>query len=132
MGSLKKIASMAPVVVTWNCTVVTPIDAHFFVADREYEIMSAIEVHSVIVSGQTIDLVVCASGTTPPNGTTALASAFAADSTVNIPVTATLSATLTSRVVPKGSTLAVNVGTMTNYIGTMTVVLRPRRQNESY
>ena len=96
--------------------------------------MDVRETHSVAgASSSTLDVGVSASGTAPASLTTSLSSTFALDSTVNTPVQATLTATLGNRLMDKGEQLSVNItGTVTSLEGSVSVILKPIRNNSSY
>jgi hypothetical protein len=102
----------------------TPPDQPLFIADNYLRLRAVREVHSVVGSASaTLQLRKCASGTAPASGTALLASALAADGTVNIPVSGTLTTTLADRDFTPGQFLALDVtGTLTNYQGAITVV----------
>jgi hypothetical protein len=52
---------------------------------------------------------------------------------VNTPVQATLTATLGNRLMDKGEQLSVNItGTVTSLEGSVSVILKPIRNNSSY
>jgi len=131
---LKAIARLAPVLVQYRTSAGEAADVHIFVADRDYEIMDVRETHSVVGAGSsTLDVGISASGTAPASLTTALSSTFALDSTVNVPVQATLTATLGNRLIDKGEQLSVNLtGTVTNLESSVSVILKPIRNNSSY
>jgi hypothetical protein len=131
---LKAIARLAPVLVQYRTSAGEAADVHIFVADRDYEIMDVRETHSVAgASSSTLDVGVSASGTAPASLTTSLSSAFALDSTVNTPVQATLTSTLGNRLIDKGEQLSVNItGTVTSLEGSVSVILKPIRNNSSY
>jgi len=131
---LKAIARLAPVLVQYRTSAGEAADVHIFVADRDYEIMDVRETHSVAgASSSTLDLGVSASGTAPASLTTALSSTFALDSTVNVPVQATLTSTVANRLIDKGEQLSVNItGTVTSLECSVSVILKPVRNNSSY
>jgi len=131
---LKAIARLAPVLVQYRTSAGEAADVHVFVADRDYEIMDVRETHSIVGAGSsTLDVGVSASGTAPASLTTALSSAFALDSTVNVPVQATLTSTLANRNVDKGEQISLNwTGTVSAYEGAVHIVLKPIRTNTTY
>jgi len=131
---LKAVAKLAPVLVQYRTSAGEAADVHIFVADRDYEIMDVRETHSVVGAGSsTLDLGVSASGTAPASLTTALSSTFALDSTVNVPVQATLTSTAANRLMDKGEQLSVNItGTVTSLECSVSVILKPIRNNYTY
>ena len=131
---LKAVAKLAPVLVQYRTSAGEAADVHIFVADRDYEIMDVRETHSVAgASSSTLDVGISASGTAPASLTTALSSAFAIDSTVNVPVQATLTSTVANLLIDKGEQLSVNItGTVTSLECSVSVILKPVRNNYTY
>jgi hypothetical protein len=131
---LKAIAKLAPVLVQYRTSAGEAADVHIFVADRDYQILDVRETHSVVGAGSsTLDVGVSASGTAPASLTTSLSSAFALDSTADTPVQATLTSTVSNRLIDKGEQLSVNItGTVTSLECSVSVILKPVRNNSSY
>ena len=131
---LKAVAKLAPVLVQYRTSAGEAVDVHIFVADRDYEIMDVRETHSVAgASSSTLDVGISASATAPASLTTALSSAFALDSTVNVPVQATLTSTVANLLIDKGEQLSVNItGTVTSLECSVSVILKPVRNNYTY
>jgi hypothetical protein len=96
--------------------------------------MDVRETHSVAgASSSTLDVGISASATAPASLTTALSSAFALDSTVNVPVQATLTSTVANLLIDKGEQLSVNItGTVTSLECSVSVILKPVRNNYTY
>jgi hypothetical protein len=110
----------------------TLVDSHFFIADRDYEVVRIDEVHSVAGAGSsTIDIKKCTGTTAPASGTSILTTVFAADSTANTVVTKktsdnTIIATQATRRLAAGDRLAFDFsGTLTAYVGCVSVHMRP-------
>ena len=131
---LKAVAKLAPVLVQYRTSAGEAADVHIFVADQDYEIMDVRETHSTAgASSTTLDVGISASGTAPASLTTALSSAFALDSTVNVPVQATLTSTVANLLIDKGEQLSVNItGTVTSLECSVSVILKPVRNNYTY
>ena len=133
---IKAIARLAPILVQFRHPLggTDAQDVHIFVADRDYEIMDVWEFHNANGgSGCTLALGGSASGTAPASLTSALSSTFSIESTNNVPVQATLSSTLSDRVVNRGEHLSVALtGTITSYEGGLSIILKPIRNNPSY
>ena len=131
---LKAVAKLAPVLVQYRTSAGEAADVHIFVADRDYEIMDVRETHSVAgASNSTLDVGISASATAPASITTALSSTFALDSTVNVPVQATLTSTVANLLIDKGEQLSVNItGTVTSLECSVSVILKPVRNNYTY
>jgi hypothetical protein len=131
---IKAIARLAAVHIPYTISAGEAADCHVFVADQDYEVLDVRETHSIVGAGSsTLDVGVSASGTAPASLTTALSSAFALDSTVNVPVQATLTSTLANRNVDKGEQISLNwTGTVSAYEGAVHIVLKPIRTNTTY
>ena len=131
---IKAIARLAAVHIPYTISAGEAADCQIFVADQDYEIMDVRETHSIVGAGSsTLDVGVSASGTAPASLTTALSSTFALDSTVNVPVQATLPSTLATRKVDKGEQISLNwTGTVSAYEGAVHIVLKPIRTNYTY
>ena len=106
------------------------IDANIFVADAAYEVVAIREVHSVAGAGSsTLNIEKCTGTTAPGSGTDLATTAFALDSTANTVVSKTTASGLTTTQASKrlavGDRLALDwSGTVTAYVGTITVSLR--------
>ena len=131
---IKAIAKLAPVHIIYTISAGEAADCQIFVADQDYEIMDVRETHSIVgASSTTLDVGISASGTAPASLTTALSSAFAIDSTVNVPVQATLTSTLAARKMDKGEQVSLNwTGTVSAYEGCVHIVLKPILTNTTY
>ena len=131
---IKAIAKLAPVHIIYTISAGEAADCQIFVADQDYEIMDVRETHSIVgASSTTLDVGISASGTAPASLTTALSSAFAIDSTVNVPVQATLTSTVANLLIDKGEQLSVNItGTVTSLECSVSVILKPVRNNYTY
>lgn len=131
----KAVANHAPVVLSY-VNESTAADRILFVADRNYEVVTVAESHSVVAASATLDIKKAASGVAPASGTTILAAVFAADSTINIPVIkrAGVGEALTAaRFIAPGDVLALDVtGTLTGYLGSITIVLKPLPNLDQY
>lgn len=106
------------------------IDTNFFIADREYEVISIEEVHAAAgTDGGAVTLQVrrCQGAEAPSAGDALTTTAFNLKSTANTVVTGTLTATAANRVLAAGDRLAADFsGTLTALAGgVVTVVLRP-------
>lgn len=129
--------------ICFTATARDPVDSNILVADRDYEIVKVVEVHSTAAAGgATLDLKKCSGTTAPASGTTVLASTFALDSTANTPIAKTpgfnqtgvaaavagsgITTTQANRRLTANDRLAIDVtGTTTAYVGMVQVHLRP-------
>jgi len=133
MGRLKSLANHAPVIFSVHFTPGEMVDKQVFTADRDYEILSITEVHVAAGNASsTMDVEKCASGTAPASGTDVVDAAFLLDSTDDTPVEKNRSnggiLTLPTALLAKSDSLAVDItGTVTNYEGVVTIVLKPHR-----
>jgi hypothetical protein len=113
------------------------LSQYLFVSDGYYEVEAVTVNHDVNGgSGATIDVVKCATGTTPGSGVSTLAAAFALNTGADTSQTKTrnaggLHATLSRlSLIPGDSLAAVYAGTLTGLLGvSCTVRLRRTRQN---
>jgi hypothetical protein len=127
--AFKAVAKHAPVIVTVKFPA-NPADQQMFVADRDYRLLEVIEVHRVAgAASSTAMLEKCASGVAPASGVDLLTAAFALDSTVDVPVSKYgVGLTAGAALIPRGTAIALDVtGTLTSYVGTYTLVLKPVR-----
>lgn len=132
--SFKAVANHAPVIFPVHFTAGEAADKQVFVADRAYEVLEVIEVHRIVGAGSsTIMIEKTASGVAPGSGVDILATAFALDSTVDIPISKNVAngglvTAQASRILERGDSLTVDAGgTVTDYEGTLTFVLKPLR-----
>lgn len=105
------------------------IDANFFIADREYEVISIEEVHAVAGSdggAVTMQIRRCQGTEAPSAGDALLATAFNLKSTANTVVAGTLTSTTANLTLADGDRLSADVtGTLTALAGgVVTVILR--------
>jgi len=135
MAGFKAIARLAPVVFAVQFTPGEVADAVVFVADRDYFLESIAETHIAGDASSTAMVEKVASGVAAGSGVDLLSSVFALDSTANTPVVKTLAnggviSTASTRLIRRGESLAVDfTGTLTNYDGSLTFVLRPKGNN---
>lgn len=131
----KAVANHAPVVLSYP-NESTHADRIVFVADRNYEVVTIAESHSVVAASATIDVKKCATGVAPASGVSMLAAVFAADSTVNTPIIkrAGVGAALNgNRFIAPGDVIALDVtGTLTGHLGSITLVLKPLPNLDQY
>ena len=101
----------------------TTVAGNIFVADDRYIIESIKEVHSTVSDGSgDINIGVAKGTVTPANSTAQHTTTFNLDATINTVQTATLTTQTTMDV---GDRICVkNVGTMTNVVGVMSIVLK--------
>lgn len=134
MPSFKAIAKLAPVVARYQQTAAagTAPDGYIFVnpstSGEHYRIVEARAIYGAAGgTSAAADVVVAPSGTAISSGTSALASAIDLTATAATPYTATLTATDGARLVPPGSSVAINTsGTLTGLTGlVIEVVLVP-------
>ncbi len=91
----------------------------FFIADRAYEVIEAVERHEVVGgTGAACMVEKVPSGTAPGAGTAVLAAAFDLEATANTNVTGALHATQANRQLAAGDALAIDeAGTLTGLVG---------------
>lgn len=133
---LKALAAKAPIARTYVQTAAagTAPDGFIFVnptgSGEYYEITDASCIYDVVGStSAAADVKVVPSGTALASGTSALASTFDLTATARTPRQATLSSTAGNRMVPPGSSVAVDTsGTLTGLTGLVVqITLRPVR-----
>jgi len=131
---IKAIAKLAPVHIPYTISAGEAADCQIFVADQDYEVMDVRETHSIAgASSSTVSVQIASSGTAPGSSVNTQETAFALDSTVNTPVQATLSSTLSARKMDKGEQISLNFsGTVSAYEGAIHIVLKPIRTNTTY
>lgn len=131
MGALKSIAYHAPVIIHTDMVAAAAGDRPIFTADRSYEVLEITEVHSVAgAASSTLMIEKAPSGTAPASGTDLLVTAFAIDSTANTPVRKHVAngglVAKASRTLVAGDSLVMDfTGTISAYVGAVTIVLRP-------
>lgn len=106
------------------------IDTTFFIADREYEVISIEEVHAVAgTNGSDVTLMIrrCQGTEAPSAGDALTTAAFNLKSTANTVVSGTLTSTTAHLTLADGDRLGADfTGTLTTLAGgNVTVVLRP-------
>lgn len=133
---IKALDARSPVMAEYVQTAAagTAPDAFIFVnptgSGEYYEITDAACIYDVVGgSSAAADIKVVPSGTALASGTTALTAAFDLTATARTPRQATLTATAGNRIVPPGSSVAVDTsGTLTGLTGLVVqVTLRPLR-----
>lgn len=134
MAAFKSIVNLAPQrpVYIQTAAAGTAPDAFIFTnpagSGEYFEIVGAKAIYDVVGStSAAADVKVVPSGTALASGTTALASAFDLTATARTPYKATLTATAANRVVPPGSSVAIDTsGTLTGLTGLcVEVTIRP-------
>ena len=130
--AFKAVAKHAPVYVSVSVFATEDTDTFIFTADRPYEVVEIIEVHSATDAAGTVEIEKVPSGTAIGSGTDIQASTFDIGSTANTPVHKTvgnggLSTTRSDRQLARGDSLALDyAGTLNDtYQGAVTVVLKP-------
>ncbi len=99
------------------------VDSQFFIANEACIITKIVECHSTAgTSTPTLDIKKCTGTQAAASGTTCLTTAFATDSTINVPVTGTLSATASVLRMDPGDRLAVDFTGTTTLAGVVVVV----------
>lgn len=135
----KAITWQAPRIITvafgTNAAILTSPSVAAFVADADYELVSAVECHETAgddAGAVALDIVKTASATTIANGTTMLASTFNLKSTAATPVRKDVSAggltlTLGNRRITKGQRVGLKFsGTLATLTGvSVTLILKP-------
>jgi hypothetical protein len=129
--SLKAVAKRAPVYITAKFFAAEDVDQPLFTADRDYEVVEVIEVHSATDASGTVALAKTASGTAIASAT-AITTTFDLGSTADTPVHKTkgnggVSSTASTRLIGRGDTLHADfAGTLNDtFIGALTIVLQP-------
>lgn len=134
MAAFKSIVNLAPIRATYQQTAAagTAPDGYIFTnpsgSGEYFEIVDANAVYDVVGStSAAADVKVVPNGTALASGTTALAAAFDLTATARTTYRATLSATKANRLVPPGSSVAVDTsGTLTGLTGlVVAVTLKP-------
>ena len=129
-----------------NPATALPVDCWLGVvpSGAEYELVEAIETHSVVGSdgsAVTVDVVKASPGTAPGSGTSLLGTAFNLKSTANTPVhkykggtsTAALASSQVTRTVRSGQQIGLNfTGTLTASAGVSVTLVFALRRKGSY
>ncbi len=112
------------------------VDSQFWIANEPCIITKIVECHSTAgTSTPTLDVKKCTGTQAAASGTTCLTTAFLTDSTINVPVTGTLSATASVLRMDPGDRLAVDFTGTTTLAGVVvTVTVQPleRRKNVTF
>lgn len=145
MGLAKAVAWQAPILVTFtagpNAALLTLPDVTVFIADTDYELVKAQEIHETLgTDGGTVSLDIkkCTTTQAAASGTTMLSSVFNLKSTINTVVTKSkgttgLSATLANRRVLVGNRIAIDfIGTNTAVTGVLLQLWLQRLRRPSY
>lgn len=112
------------------------VDQQFFIANRPFIVTGIVECHSTAgTSTPTLDVKKCTGTQAAASGTTLLASTFLTDSTINVPVTGTLSATASVLRLDPGDRLAIDftgTTTLAGVVVTVTLQAVERRKEVSF
>lgn len=130
MAQGKKLAVAGALVRAWftagpNAAVLTLPNSSVFIADADYEVVEACEVHETLGAdgaAVTADVVKCTGTQTAAQGASVLAAAFDLKATINTVVRKTassgLSATAANKRITKGDRIAIKfTGTLTSVTG---------------
>ncbi len=103
------------------------VDTQFWIANEPCIVTSITEVHSTAgTSTPTLDVKKCTTTQAAASGTSLLTTAFATDSTINVPVTGVLAATASTLRLDPGDRLAIDFTGTTTLAGVVvTVTLQP-------